>query len=131
MNELQDRIALVTGSSRGIGAAIASLFAGQGAAVVVHGRDRDAIAAVTAEIRQSGGTALAMTAELTRYDEVEAMRTAIEEELGPVDILVANAGGGPVRLGPVEEIPVSEWQDSLDANLTTTFLTIKAFLPGM
>ncbi len=131
MNELQDHIALVTGSSRGIGAAIANVFAGQGAAVVVHGRDQDAVGAVTTEIRQSGGTALAVTADLTRYDEVEAMRLTIEDELGPVDILVANAGGGPVRLGPVEEIPVSEWQESLDANLTTTFLAIKAFLPGM
>jgi 3-oxoacyl-[acyl-carrier protein] reductase len=131
MNELQDRIALVTGSSRGIGAAIARLFADRGATVVVHGRDHTAVEAVTSQIRESGGTALSAICDLTRSDEVEDMRLAIEQQLGPVEILVANAGGGPVRLGPVEEIPESEWRESLEANLTATFLTMKAFLPGM
>jgi 3-oxoacyl-[acyl-carrier protein] reductase len=131
MNELQDRIALVTGSSRGIGAAIADLFASRGASVVVHGRDREAVESVTAQIRKSGGTALPAICDLTHYDEVEALRLTIEQELGPVEILVANAGGGPVRPGPVEEVPESEWRESIDANLTTTFFTIKAFLPGM
>jgi 3-oxoacyl-[acyl-carrier protein] reductase len=128
---LEGRIALVTGSSRGIGAAIAGLFAAQGAAVVIHGRDADAAMTVTASITEAGGRAIAVIADLTRYEEVEAMRDSIEQRLGPVDILVANAGGSPIPPGLLEDIAEADWRESVDANLTTTFLTIKAFLPGM
>jgi 3-oxoacyl-[acyl-carrier protein] reductase len=131
MNELRDRIALVTGSSRGIGSAIARLFAAEGAAVVLHGRDDDAVAAVRAEIEGSGGRVISLTADLADYEQVEGMRDSIERELGPVDTLVANAGGSPIRPGPLEEITEQAWRASVDANLTATFLTIKAFLPGM
>jgi 3-oxoacyl-[acyl-carrier protein] reductase len=128
---LQDRIALVTGSSRGIGTAIAELFAAEGAKVVVHGRNGDAVAAASARIGQAGGSAYGTTCDLTGYDQVEAMRDEVEERLGPVDVLVANAGGSTVRPGPLEELTETEWRDALDANLTATFFTIKAFLPGM
>jgi len=131
MTELQGRTALVTGSSRGIGAAVARLFAARGAAVIVHGRDAGAVAAVTTDIERAGGRALAAIADLTRYEQVEAMRGSIEQDLGPVDILVANAGGSTVRPGPLEDIAETDWRGSVDANLTATFLTIKAFLPGM
>lgn len=131
MNSLQDRIALVTGSSRGIGTAIAKLFAERGAAVVVHGRHADAVTAVTAEIDQAGGRAFAAIADLTHYEQIEAMRHSIEQRLGPLDILVANAGGSTVRPGPLEDITEADWRESVDTNLTATFLTIKAFLPGM
>jgi 3-oxoacyl-[acyl-carrier protein] reductase len=131
MTELDGRVALVTGSSRGIGTAIARLFAERGAAVVVHGRDADAVRNVVADIENSGGHALAAIADLTRYDQIEAVRDSIEEGLGPVDILVANAGGSTVRPGPLENITEADWRGSVDANLTATFLTIKAFLPGM
>jgi 3-oxoacyl-[acyl-carrier protein] reductase len=131
MTELDGRIALVTGSSRGIGAAIAKLFAERGAAVVVHGRDADAVRIIVAEVAATGGRALAAIADLTRYDQIAAMRDAIEQNLGPVDILVANAGGSTVRPGPLDDITETDWRGSVDANLTATFLTIKAFLPGM
>jgi len=131
MTELDGRVALVTGSSRGIGAAIAKLFAERGALVVVHGRDADAVRTVVADIEKSGGHALAAIADLTHYDQIEAMRDSIDQDLGPVDILVANAGGSTVRPGPLEDIAEADWRASVDANLTATFLTIKAFLPGM
>jgi 3-oxoacyl-[acyl-carrier protein] reductase len=131
MTELDGRVALVTGSSRGIGIAIARLFAKRGAAVIVHGRDADAVRTVVADIEKFGGDALAAIADLTRYDQIESMRGSIEQRLGPVDILVANAGGSTVRPGPLEDIGEAEWRGPVDANLTATFLTIKAFLPGM
>jgi 3-oxoacyl-[acyl-carrier protein] reductase len=128
---LRERIALVTGSSRGIGAAIAKRFAREGARVAVHGRDRAALAAVRREIESSGGTALEVTGDVTRFDDIETMRRRIEQELGPVSILVANAGGSPTRPGPLEETSEEAWTAAIAGNLTATFLTIKSFLPGM
>jgi 3-oxoacyl-[acyl-carrier protein] reductase len=128
---LRDKIALVTGSSRGIGAAIAKLFAQQGASVVVHGRDAAALSAVRAEIEHAGGRAVRVAADTTKFGEIEAMRCEIEHELGPIDILVANAGGSFSRPGPLEQTSEEEWRASLDGNLTAIFLTIKSFVPGM
>src|ERR1700722_19312507 len=112
VTELQGRIALVTGSSRGIGAAIARLFAARGASVVVHGRDGDAVRAVQAQIEEDGGQALAAIADLTRYEQIEAMRDLIEQRRGPVDILVANAGGSTVAPGMLEDIAEADWRES-------------------
>jgi 3-oxoacyl-[acyl-carrier protein] reductase len=131
MNTLQDRVALATGSSRGIGAAIATLFASEGARVVVHGRDTDAVETVRSQIEATGAPVMSVIADLTRYDEIEGMRDRIEQVHGPVEILVANAGGSPSRPGPIEEISEEAWRASVDANLTATFLTIKCFLTGM
>ena len=100
MSSLRDQIALVTGSSRGIGAAIAKSFAQQGAKVVVHGRDSAAVSSIRKEIELAGGRSMQVSGEVTNFTDVEAARLRIEGEFGPVDILVANAGGAllpPVR----------------------------------
>ncbi len=131
MKRLEGKVALVTGSSRGIGAAIAKLFAAEGAKAALHGRDAAALAAVQKEIEKAGGTAIAVTADVTKFAEIEAMRRTVERELGPIDILVANAGGSYVPPGPIEEIPEDGWHASVEGNLTATFLTIKSVLPGM
>jgi 3-oxoacyl-[acyl-carrier protein] reductase len=130
-NRLEGRVALVTGSSRGIGAAIASVFADEGASVAVHGRDHAAAGAVRDAIVAKGGRAISVLADLTDFAQVEKMRLEIEDAAGPVDCLVANAGGNFVAPGPLEEIPIEAWQRTVDANLTTTFLTLRCFLPGM
>jgi 3-oxoacyl-[acyl-carrier protein] reductase len=131
MGALDGKVALVTGSSRGIGAAIARLFARHGARVVVHGRDTAALSAVRAEIERAGGQAMQVEGDVTRFADLEAMRRQIEQELGPVDILVANAGGSLTNPEPIERTSEEGWRASVDANLTATFLTIKSFLPGM
>src|ERR1700751_5446258 len=96
MSGLKNKVVLVTGSSHGIGAGIAAHFAEQGARVVVHGRDVAAMSAVTASIEEAGGQAMAVAADVTKFADLESMRNRIESELGPVDVLVANAGGNPV-----------------------------------
>ena len=132
MDSLRGKVALITGSSRGIGAEIATQFAEEGAAVAVHGRDRTAAHEVCAAIINAGGQAISVTGDVTRYDEIESMRREIEEGLGPIDLLVANAGGNLTKPQlPIEEIDEDGWRASIDANLTTTFLTIKSILPGM
>lgn len=128
---LERKVALVTGASRGIGAAIARRFAAEGARVAIHGRDTAALAAVRSEIERAGGRAVDVAADVTRFDEIETMRRRVEEELGPIDILIANAGGSHTPPGPVEEITEEGWRASVDGNLTATFFTIKSVLPGM
>jgi 3-oxoacyl-[acyl-carrier protein] reductase len=125
------RVALVTGSSRGIGAAIATLLAARGARVAVHGRDAERTNAVRDAIVRNGGNALAVRGDVTVGANVEAMRAAIEAAYGSVDVLVTNAGGNPTSPASLEDIDEAGWRAAVDANLTTTFLTIKAFLPRM
>ena len=131
MKRLEGRTALVTGSSRGIGAAIARAFAEEGASVVVHGRDQQAVSDVHRSIEAAGGTAMGVLADITSFAQIERMRGEIDENLGPVDVLVANAGGSFTPPAPLEEIPEDGWNASVQGNLTATFLTLKSFLPGM
>jgi 3-oxoacyl-[acyl-carrier protein] reductase len=131
MHRLKDKIALITGSSRGIGAAIAKLFAREGAKVALHGRDMGALFAVLADIGRAGGRACQVTGDATKFSDIEAMRRQIERELGPIDILVANAGGSFTMPGPLEQTTEEGWRASIDGNLTATFLAIKSVLPGM
>src|SRR5260221_2047515 len=131
MGILKDKVALVTGSSRGIGAAVAKIFAREGAKVAIHGRDESALARVAAELEWTGGRVIRVVADVTKFAEIEDARRQIEREFGPVELLVANAGGSFSPPGPIEETSEEGWHASVDGNLTATFLTIKSVLPGM
>jgi 3-oxoacyl-[acyl-carrier protein] reductase len=131
MTVLEGRVALVTGSSRGIGQAIAAELARQGAAVAVHGRNENTVADVASAIRDSGGNAVGVTGDVTSFDQIEAMRRQVEDSLGPVDVLVANAGASLAPPAPLEDISETAWRATVDANLLATFLTLRSFLPGM
>jgi 3-oxoacyl-[acyl-carrier protein] reductase len=131
MSVLKDRVALVTGSSRGIGAAIASAFAAVGARLVLHGRDEAALAAVHARISDLGGQAMSVTGDVTVATDLVRIRERILDEYGHPDILVVNAGGSGSRPTPIEDITEESWRADLDQNLTSAFLTVRCLLPGM
>lgn len=128
--DLAGKTAFVTGGSKGIGAATCRLLAAGGVNVAVVARGLDAAEALARELREAGGEALAVTADCSRPDDVEAARSATEERFGPVDLLVPFAGGFDA-FTPVAEMTVEEWRDVVEANLTSTFVTVRAFVPGM
>ncbi|KRD28573.1 short-chain dehydrogenase [Lysobacter sp. Root916] len=129
--DLRGKLAVVTGGSRGIGAATCHALARQGVRVYVNGRDGAAIEAVVASIRAAGGTASGAPADCSQLAELERLRDRIAAEAGAPDYLLAFAGGGSGRPMPVQDISEQDWRSSLDHNLSSTFFTVKSFLPGM
>lgn len=127
---LAGRRAVVTGSGRGIGRAIAERLAAAGAAVVVTARSQDQIAAVAAAITATGGTAHAIAADITDDASVDALAQRSGELLGgPVDTLVNNAGVyKPRRFADYE---LADWEWLLGVNVVATVRVTKAFLPAM
>lgn len=127
---LQDKVALVTGGSRGIGRAIALALADEGAAVAVNYRVQESAArSVVATIEQSGERALAVRADLTDGDEVEQLFQQVDETLGGLDILVLNAG--QVGRGAVQDIRDEDWANILDVNLRGAFQCIRTAVPRL
>jgi 3-oxoacyl-[acyl-carrier protein] reductase len=130
MSHLNDRIALVTGGSRGIGKAIALALADTGAAVAVNYRERsDEAEAVAAAIRKNGGRAEVFGADVSDRSAVQAMVRDVEERLGPIDILINNAGIAAIRT--IDEITEEEFDRSIAVNLKSVFLCTQAVLPRM
>jgi 3-oxoacyl-[acyl-carrier protein] reductase len=128
--DLSARVALVTGASRGIGAAVALMLAEAGAAVAVNYRDRAADAeVVVAKITSGGGRAIAVAADVSQSAAVTAMVERIARELGPIDILVNNAGIAIVR--GVDELSESDFDRTIMVNLKSAFLCTQAVLSSM
>lgn len=127
---LTDRVALVTGGSRGIGRAVALALADAGAAVAVNYRERaDDARAVVDAIRTAGGRAMAIGADVSRSAEVSAMVAAVTRELGPVDVLVNNAGLAIMR--GVDDLTEEEFDRTIAVNLKSAFLCTQTVLPAM
>ena len=129
--DLEGKVAVVTGGSGGIGAATCRMLAANGAKVAVNGRDETKIVAVVDDIRAAGGEAVGAPADCTDLVAIERMRRRVEENLGSVEVVLAFAGGGTARPGPVAQTTEEGWHSTVDGSLTATFLTLKSFLPGM
>jgi 3-oxoacyl-[acyl-carrier protein] reductase len=125
LSELDAQVGLVTGGGRGIGASVARELAGAGMRVAVSARSRDQVEAVAAEI---GG--LAVAADVSRRVDVEAMVAQVESELGPIDLLFANAGIAGWE-NATWELEPDEWWRTFEVNVLGAFLCCRAVIPGM
>lgn len=129
--DLTDQVALVTGSSRGIGAATARELASAGADVVINYlSNREAAERVASDVQDQGGRSLLSQADVTDPADVDAMVSEIESELGSVDILVNNANL-PFVQKSIDEITWDEMASKIDSELRAAFTLTKAVLPGM
>jgi 3-oxoacyl-[acyl-carrier protein] reductase len=130
-NGLPDHVALVTGSSRGIGKAIARKLAQFGAAVCLCGRDAKTLEATAREVRELTPRVLAVPTNVTNEKEIAALVQATEEKLGPITLLVNNAGIGNPGFGAVQDKHESDWDLVLNTNLKSVFLVSRAIAPLM
>jgi NAD(P)-dependent dehydrogenase (short-subunit alcohol dehydrogenase family) len=127
---LKDQVALVTGGGRGIGRAIAQSLAAAGAVVAVTSRSAEELNETVRAIENDGGRAVAYPADVTDAVAVQATVTAIEASLGPIDLLVNNAGSlGPLK--PLLETEVNEWWRAMEVNVLGPLLCTRLVLPGM
>ena len=126
---LKDKIALITGASRGIGKGIALKFAQQGAAILLVGRKMPGLEAAAEEIRALGGKADCVTADVAKEDDVTHLVDQVMAKYGRVDILVNNAGISKEM--PLMEMPVSVFDEIMTTNMRSVMLVTKAILPHM
>ncbi len=130
MTDLSGKTAIITGASRGIGAATARHLAAEGANVVLAARSHDAIDTIAADINANGGRARAVPCDVARYDAVAALVGDTQEAFGSVDIVVNNAG----LIDPIARITDSDpdaWDHVVDVNLKGVYHAMRAALPVM
>lgn len=127
---LKDKVAIVTGGTRGIGKAITELFAKEEASLCVAALDKNRLDAFIGKLKKENINCIGVVANTTREDEVRDMVAKTIESFGRVDILVNNAGGGS-PLVSIEEIELEEWERIIRSNLTGTFICCKAVIPYM
>lgn len=129
---LNDRVALITGAGRGIGKAIALALAAEGVKVALAARSEDQLADAVEEISSAGGTATAFPADLTDRNVCRTLPQDVKNRLGPVEILVNNAGvGSSENPKPAVDLDDDFWDLTLQVNLTAPFVLSKAVLPDM
>lgn len=128
--DVSDRLALVTGSSRGLGRSLATALARGGARVIVHGRDLEAVEATRRELEEiSGRPAASVVFDVTDATQVEAQIGRMIDEVGVPDILVNNAG--VQRRAPIQDFAVADWDDLIAANLSGVFYVTRFVAPAM
>lgn len=130
MGRLQNKVAVVTGASRGIGGTLARAFAAEGAKVVVT--DITDTADTVNAIKAAGGQAIGCKVDVTDNGDIAAMVQAAEQAFGPVELLLNNAGlFAKIQLKPFWEIPEDEWDTVMRVNVRGGFQMVKGVLPGM
>ncbi len=129
MGSLAGKTALVTGASRGIGLAIARLLGKMGANVSICARDTQRLEEAANILKKDGISALGVHADVTRAADIELLVQKTQTSLGPIEILVNNAGTG--YFGPLHEASETDWDTVLDTNSKGVFLLTKAVAPGM
>jgi NAD(P)-dependent dehydrogenase (short-subunit alcohol dehydrogenase family) len=127
---VRDKVALVTGGGSGLGEATARILAREGAKVAVLSRSADEIEKVASSLRNTGCDAMAVTADISKVDEIQAAIQQVIDQWGQLDILFANAGINGVW-APIEELTSDEWRKTIDVNLNGTFYTIKYAVPHL
>jgi NAD(P)-dependent dehydrogenase (short-subunit alcohol dehydrogenase family) len=125
MQRLAGRVALVTGASRGIGAAVAKCFAAEGAHVVLVARTVGGLEAVDDEIQAAGGTTTLVPLDVAQFEQIDRLGAALYERYGRLDILVGNAGTLGV-LSPLGHIDPAVWQEVMAVNLTANWRLIRS-----
>ena len=128
--DLTDKVALVTGGSRGIGEAIARTYAAAGASVVVASRSQESVDAVAASIEDDGGRALGIACHTGHADQVQELVQRTVHELGGLDVLVNNAATNP-HFGPVLTSEESHWDKTFEVNVKGYFFAARAAVPAM
>ncbi|HVM76293.1 MAG TPA: SDR family NAD(P)-dependent oxidoreductase [Candidatus Saccharimonadales bacterium] len=128
---LRGHVALITGGSRGIGKAIAAKLAQFGASISICGRDRQVLQAAAEELRPLPSNVLAQPADVTKTADITSLVHATETQLGPITLLVNNAGIGNPGFGSIQEKSEDDWDRVLDTNLKSAFLVSRAVAPLM
>jgi NAD(P)-dependent dehydrogenase (short-subunit alcohol dehydrogenase family) len=127
---LKDQVALVTGGGRGIGRAVAIHYAEEGAAVAITSRTQGQVDETVESIRKTGGTAIGIAGDVSKPEDVSRTISRTESELGPISVLLANAGNtGPY--GPIWEVNAEQWWYTEETHLRGAFLYINQIVPGM
>ncbi len=129
MSSVKDKVAVVTGSSRGIGRAIAESLAREGARVVVSARTATDVERAVGEMTHAGLEARGTACDVRRYADAESLMRFAEESWGGLDILVNNAGVG--IFGHVADLPPEQWDQVIDTNLTGVFYCCHAAIPHL
>ncbi|MEH3129585.1 MAG: SDR family oxidoreductase [Mycolicibacterium neoaurum] len=127
MNSLADKVVAITGASSGIGAATARRLAGRGCAVILGARRTDRLDALAAELRAAGGRATTVDVDVTRAEDLQRLVTSAVSEFGRLDVLVSNAGIGPIS--PMTARRRGDWDAMIDVNLRGVLHGIDAALP--
>ena len=126
MNRLQDKVAVITGGNSGVGAAAAKLFAAEGAAVVITARREAALEKIAAEIREAGGSVLAISTDISKPEDPERLMQTVMEKFGRIDILVNNAGILEEGLKPIDRYTDEDLDRIVETNQKGTMRCMRA-----